>query len=121
MTSVIHRYAKASAVVLEVIVVHAQIQPSRRSHPDGAVIVADEEVIVGIANPADQRRRRPARNRPGVVARRVPFAGWTVLPIRSPANTAASRKVQRLTGANVDAGIFPTQPRVDADLALPKP
>jgi len=54
---VIHNYTKVSGVVLQVVVVDAQIQPACAAHSDRSAIVADEEVIFRVADVADKRRR----------------------------------------------------------------
>src|SRR5438093_3654786 len=118
---VIHRYPKASCVVPEVIVVDAEIQTSTGPHPNRALVVADEEVLSALADAADERCRRPARDRAAVITRRVRFALGTVLTIRSPAHAASRAEIQHLAGADVDARVLPRRPRIDAHVAFAQP
>src|SRR5262249_57943363 len=87
---VIHGDPEASGVVAQEVVVDAEVQPARRAHPHRALVVADEKVVVRVADAADQRRGWTAGDRTAVVARRVALAPGTVLAVPSP--THATRR-----------------------------
>src|SRR5438132_11744152 len=91
---VIHRYPKASCVVPEVIVVDAEIQTSTGPHPNRAIVVADEEVLSALADAADERCRRPARDRAAAITRRVRFRVGHGLEVPCPADSARRVAIQ---------------------------
>src|SRR4051812_2413418 len=116
---VVNSDAKRAGVVLEIVVIDPQKQSPALAHADRVRVVADEEVVVAIADAADERRRRPARDRPAVVARRAMLAARTILPSRSPAHAARRAHINCLPGADADSGVGPSLSGADVDIALP--
>src|SRR5262249_58677825 len=95
--SVIHRHAKRAAVVPQEVVVDPKKQSPRRPHPDRALVVADEEDVVRVADPSDEPCAGTVGKRPPVIVRRVALARRTVLTAGPPAHAAGRREVDDLS------------------------
>src|SRR5207249_11505966 len=108
--SVVNGDSERAGVVLQVIVVHAEIQAAGRTDADRASFVADEEAIARVADTPDERCGGPVRDRAGGIVRGVPLPFRTILTARTPSYTARRLEENCLARTKIDPGVLPLNP-----------
>src|SRR5258705_3592762 len=73
-----------AAIVLQVVVVDAEIQPTAAADSNGPFILSDEEVLGRFADASDQRRCRTAGDRPSLVTPRTGIPATSILAAPYP-------------------------------------
>src|SRR5262245_43746964 len=102
-----HDDPKIPSVVVEHVVVDAEIEAAAVTDSNGAGLVADEKEVIAAADLPNQCRRRTIRHRPVRVRRRVALATRAVATARSPADGAGGLEIDGLPRPEVDTGVVP--------------